>query len=145
MINIDRYIAAVRAHSGVPLDDETAEEMRAHLEDACYDLRMAGLNPQESAREAVRRFGPSADISLLFARERQERRRDLRARRARSLLASLLVAAALAALGTDAVTAARAPHHTTVRHYPIHSVHTQTYHNVAPGHADARTTLENRR
>ncbi len=135
--SIDRYIATLRA--GAALDDDTAAELRGHLEDAANDLQMGGLNPAESAREAMRRFGPPDDIGMAFARAHAARRPFMPImRRPRSLVVALVAALALAILGGSAVAAARTPGQSSIRQVRAHS---HPYHPSAP--ADTRATTEN--
>ncbi len=132
---IDRYIAALRARAGMALDDDVAEELRGHLEDAANDLQMRGLDPAESAREAVRRFGPPDELGPVFARAHRTRRPLPHG--PRSLVAALVVASLLAVLGGSAGAAARAPQKVLVRH---------AHHIADPTTARAATTAtENHR
>ncbi len=104
---IDRYIMAARARMAALSDDaqadETAEELRAHLEDAACELQLRGIDPCESEREAVRRFGASDDVAVALA---AAHRRRVSGRR--SLLAALVVAA-LTILGSGVVASAHTP------------------------------------
>ena len=73
-MNIDRYIASVRTRAGAALDDDAAEELCAHLEDAARDLQLRGLDPPASRYEALRRFGQPEDIGAAFVRARRVQR-----------------------------------------------------------------------
>lgn len=114
-LSIDHYMVALRARAGAALDDDTAEEVRGHLEDAARESQLRGLESGESARAAVRRFGPPEEIGLAFERARRVRRPFLRG--PRPLLA---VASSLAALGGGAVAAAHTPQQAPARHARVH-------------------------
>ncbi len=104
---IDRYIMAARTRMATLSTDadadETAEELRAHLEDASRDLQLRGVDPRESEREAVRRFGASDDVAVALV---AAHRRRVPGRR--PLLAALVVAA-IAVLGSGVVASAHTP------------------------------------
>ncbi len=104
---IDRYIMAARTRMATLSTgadaDETAEELRAHLEDAACELQLRGIEPRESEREAVRRFGASDDVAVALA---AAHRRRVSGRR--PLLAALVVAA-VAVLGSGVVVSAHTP------------------------------------
>jgi hypothetical protein len=100
---IDRYIVELQARLGAT-DADASEELRAHLEDAAHDLERAGVAPDESEREAIRRLGSPEEVAVAFAAERREYRRG-----SRPLIAALLAATTLAILGGSAVAAANTP------------------------------------
>jgi hypothetical protein len=123
-MNIDRYITSVRTRAGSALDDDAAEELRAHLEDAANDLQLRGLDPAASRDEALRRFGQPEDIGAAFVRARRVKRLGFYG--PRSLVAALVVALSLAVLGGSAVAATHAPPKTMrqgTRHYNLHYAH----------------------
>jgi hypothetical protein len=133
-LSIDHYMVALRARAGAALDDDTAEEVRGHLEDAARESQLRGLESGESARAAVRRFGPPEEIGLAFERARRVRRPFLRG--PRPLLAALVVASSLAALGGGAVAAAHTPQQAPARHARVH--HAYYSHPAAPAAPAAR-------
>lgn len=133
-LSIDHYMVALRARAGAALDDDTAEEVRGHLEDAARESQLRGLESGESARAAVRRFGPPEEIGLAFERARRVRRPFLRG--PRPLLAALVVASSLAALGGGAVAAAHTPQQAPTRHARVH--HAYYSHPAAPAAPAAR-------
>ncbi len=104
---IDRYVMAARTRMATLSTgadaDETAEELRAHLEDAACELQLRGIEPRESEREAVRRFGASDDVAVALV---AAHRRRVSGRR--SLLAALVVAA-ITVLGSGVVASAHTP------------------------------------
>ena len=104
---IDRYIMAARTRMDTLSDDaqadETAEELRAHLEDAARELQLRGVDPRESEREAVRRFGASDDVAMALV---AAHRRRIPGRRA---LSAALAVAAIAILGSGVVVSAHTP------------------------------------
>lgn len=107
-MSTERYVATLRA--GLPLPptqaQELADEVRAHLEDAARDLQMAGLTPQDSEREALRRCGPPEQI---VAAVTQMRRWESRRTTGPRLAAAMLVAAVtLVALGGNVASASGA-------------------------------------
>jgi len=131
---IDSYVADLSAGLALPASRarEVTDEVRAHLEDAVRDLRLAGLPAAASEREAVRRFGAPAEIAaVVVATERRPTRLAARARRP---VAALLIAAALAALGGGAVASAHTP--------PAARVTPTT---TSVGHAMVHTRAEARR
>jgi hypothetical protein len=105
-MSIDRYVTMLRAR--LPLSPsraaEVSEEVRGHLEDAARDLQMAGLAPDASEHEAIRRFGAAEEIAAAMARANRRRRPATR-----GVLSALVVATALVALGGSAVSAAYTP------------------------------------
>lgn len=135
-MEIDEYIARVRAHLAAPSPDaaETIEELRAHLEDAMGDLQLSGLAPDASAREAVRRCGPPAEIAraMLRARGITPGRRPQPS--TRSLAAALLVAIAVAAVGGSAVASASVSSGGAGRHAVPLSSPGGAHVLVVPGH-----------
>ncbi len=107
-MSIERYVATLRARLPLPPTQaqELADEVRAHLEDAARDLQMAGLTPQDSEREALRRCGPPEQIVATVA---QMRRWESRRATGPRLATALLVAAvALVALGGNVASASGA-------------------------------------
>jgi len=137
-MNIDRYIASVRTRAGAALDDDAAEELRAHLEDAANDLQLRGLDPSVSRREALRRCGQPEDIGAAFVRARRVKRLGLYG--PRSLFAALVVALSLAVLGGSAVAATHAPPQRTLQGTPRHAFY--AVHDT-PAPVLTRTVPEN--
>lgn len=52
-----------------------ARELRTHLEETRRELELSGWQPEEAARESLRRFGDPAQIVEEFSRMHQPRRR----------------------------------------------------------------------
>ncbi|HXT35130.1 MAG TPA: permease prefix domain 1-containing protein [Chloroflexota bacterium] len=106
-MDFGEYLAQIRAG----IDPRSAEypdlgeELRGHLEDTAQELQLAGMNPRESEREAMRRLGSPEVIAAAF---RAERKRA--SHRPRVLLAAAALAASL--LGSAAVSAAHYQHPT---------------------------------
>lgn len=101
-MSIDRYIAALHTR----LSPDEAEEVRGHLEDLAADLQRSGLDRAASEREAMRRFGDAGEVIAALAAEAMAARRQCRLRQVRRSVAALLVAAALAVVGGNAVASA---------------------------------------
>ena len=66
MNTVDRYLRQLRRHlqavSGEEVEGAMAE-IRGHLADHIKDLKQAGMNAQESEREAVRKMGSARRVS----------------------------------------------------------------------------------
>jgi hypothetical protein len=120
-VSIDRYVATLRARLPLPncQAQELADEVRAHLEDAARDLQMAGLAPQESEREAVRRCGPPEQIVAALTQARRSERRRSSAAGPRLFAALLVAAVTLAALGGNVASAYTSGAHSGARSAPI--------------------------
>lgn len=118
-MSIDRYVVTLRTRLILPRAQaaEFADEVRAHLEDAARDLQMSGLDPRESEREAVRRFGPPDEIAAAARTQHSQRRllslsisttrSTMHARPLVALMAAIIV---LAALGGNVASAYTSSH-----------------------------------
>jgi hypothetical protein len=108
-MGFDDYLSSFRDSVPVerPVSPELAEELRGHLEDAAYDLQLAGMRREASEQEAMRRLGRPELIAAAFSRQPRRTPSSL-LRRPRLLLA--VAALSVGLLGGAAVAAAHAEH-----------------------------------
>ena len=105
----DQYLAEVRAATEPALlSADMTEELRGHLEDAAYDLQLAGMRPEESEQEAIRRVGQVEVVARAFQREHRHSLSAALLRHPRSLLAAAALATSL--LGGAAAATAHSQH-----------------------------------
>ncbi len=112
-------------------DDDLIEELRSHLEDCAYNLRLQGLSPLQSEQEALRRFGEPDDlVSAYTALPAQHHPGSIGRRwRARGAgLALVLALASAATLGGGMAAAAFNSDHPASAATPRHSTVTTSSH-----------------